>query len=334
MIDSTDTFLSKLRFVPVAVLMMASVLILPSFLSAILATPKAHASGTNSVSRGRAAADDNPNIIADGMTAAAARLGNTLDSTEKSVSSGVNSAKTSVAMATIHSGRFVAHVVSGSATFTARTVSHGVTFTAHTSGRGLTFIAHAAGKPFSLIKNPPQVGSIITPAEADKTPLPAIDSDTAVLAETQTAPPGNQVAKQTAVAPVDPATSWPIHGVVTLEFGVVHWPYQPTHTGIDISDGRPSGVTPIKVFKAGRVIEVVHSNSGFGNHVIVDHGGGLVSLYGHLYSTSVQVGQEVDRNTKLGFEGSTGASTGPHLHFEIRLNGQPVNPRLYISGQP
>jgi murein DD-endopeptidase MepM/ murein hydrolase activator NlpD len=111
-------------------------------------------------------------------------------------------------------------------------------------------------------------------------------------------------------------------------------PYQPTHTGIDISDGWRSGVTPIHPFKPGRVIQVIHSNAGFGNHVIIDHGGGLTSLYGHMYSTSAQVGQQVDSSSILGYEGTTGASSGPHVHFEIRLNGQPVNPHNYVSGQP
>jgi murein DD-endopeptidase MepM/ murein hydrolase activator NlpD len=82
------------------------------------------------------------------------------------------------------------------------------------------------------------------------------------------------------------------------------------------------------------VIVVIRSNSGFGNHVIVDHGNGLTSLYGHMYATAVQVGQVVDKNTVLGYEGTTGASTGVHVHFEIDLNSQPVNPHLYVTGHP
>jgi murein DD-endopeptidase MepM/ murein hydrolase activator NlpD len=71
-----------------------------------------------------------------------------------------------------------------------------------------------------------------------------------------------------------------------------------------------------------------------GNHVIVDHGNGVTSVYAHLHSISVQVGQDVTLDTTLGLEGSTGASTGTHLHFEIRVNGQAANPQQFISGQP
>lgn len=128
-------------------------------------------------------------------------------------------------------------------------------------------------------------------------------------------------------------TVWPIHGRITTEFGVYHEPYQKTHTGIDISDGKPSGTSAVTVFRSGTVLQVSHSG-GYGNHVIVDHGNGLTSLYGHLYSISVVVGQHVNPGDTLGYEGSTGDSTGPHVHFEIRLNNQPVNPHLYETGNP
>lgn len=128
--------------------------------------------------------------------------------------------------------------------------------------------------------------------------------------------------------------TWPIRGRITTQFGVPHWPYQPTHTGIDISDGRASGITPIYPFMPGRVIDTVYSRYRLGNHVVVDHGDGMTSLYAHLSSIDVSVGQIVDQDTVLGLEGSTGASTGTHLHFEIRINNQAVDPRLYIEGDP
>ena len=103
---------------------------------------------------------------------------------------------------------------------------------------------------------------------------------------------------------------------------------------MDISDGQPEGVTPIHPFEPGTVLEVVHSNYGFGNHVIVSHGNGITSLYGHMYASAVQVGDRVNKNSILGYEGTTGASTGVHVHFEIDFNGQPVDPRKYVSGQP
>ena len=68
--------------------------------------------------------------------------------------------------------------------------------------------------------------------------------------------------------------------------------------------------------------------------MIVDHGNGVTSVYGHLARISVSVGQEVDSSSVLGYEGTTGVSTGVHLHFEIRVNGQAANPHQFISGQP
>jgi murein DD-endopeptidase MepM/ murein hydrolase activator NlpD len=83
------------------------------------------------------------------------------------------------------------------------------------------------------------------------------------------------------------------------------------------------------------VTEVVHEGRlHLGNHVVVDHGNGVTSVYGHLDSTAVAIGQQVDLNTILGYEGTTGVSTGVHLHFEIRVQGQAADPRQFISGSP
>jgi murein DD-endopeptidase MepM/ murein hydrolase activator NlpD len=130
------------------------------------------------------------------------------------------------------------------------------------------------------------------------------------------------------VAPV-----WPIHGKVTTEFGVPHQPWQRTHTGIDISSAKPSGVTVVTVFEPGTVVDISRSG-GYGNHVTVDHGGGLTSLYGHLNDISVRAGQAVRPGDVLGHEGRTGTATGTHLHFEVLLNGTPVNPHRYVPGSP
>lgn len=130
------------------------------------------------------------------------------------------------------------------------------------------------------------------------------------------------------------ASMWPIHGKVTTEFGVYHEPFQATHSGIDISSARPSGVTPVAAFRSGIVIAVIHSNASFGNHVVIDHGGGLTSLYGHLANTTVIVGQQVSAGTTIGHEGNTGASTGTHVHFETDLNGKPISPRRFVTGNP
>jgi murein DD-endopeptidase MepM/ murein hydrolase activator NlpD len=84
----------------------------------------------------------------------------------------------------------------------------------------------------------------------------------------------------------------------------------------------------------GTVIRVTDSNTGFGKHVVVDHGDGLSSLYAHLSSLDVVPGQQVQPGSIIGLEGSTGASTGPHVHFTIMVASIPVNPRIFMVGQP
>jgi murein DD-endopeptidase MepM/ murein hydrolase activator NlpD len=126
---------------------------------------------------------------------------------------------------------------------------------------------------------------------------------------------------------------WPVHGKIFTEFGVPHRPYQRTHTGIDISTAKPRGVAAVTVFRAGTVIQA-GSNGGMGNSVTVDHGAGLTSLYGHLHNIRVSPGQQVSPGMTIGHEGSTGRSTGPHVHFEIQEHGRPVNPHKYLPGSP
>lgn len=94
------------------------------------------------------------------------------------------------------------------------------------------------------------------------------------------------------------------------------------HTGIDMAC--PTG-TPIKAAMSGKVVYVGWSNI-FGNYVIINHGNGYQSLYGHMSQTLAKKGQEVDHNTKIGLVGSTGYSTGPHLHFTVYKNGNLVDP--------
>jgi murein DD-endopeptidase MepM/ murein hydrolase activator NlpD len=116
---------------------------------------------------------------------------------------------------------------------------------------------------------------------------------------------------------------WPIQGVLTSGFGP-RWGRM--HTGIDIAD--PAG-TPIHAAKAGEVIYAGWLN-GYGNTVVIDHGDGIATLYGHQSRIGSTEGQQLNQGDVLGFVGSTGHSTGNHLHFEVRIDTKPVNPRPYL----
>jgi murein DD-endopeptidase MepM/ murein hydrolase activator NlpD len=116
---------------------------------------------------------------------------------------------------------------------------------------------------------------------------------------------------------------WPLGGAITSYYGP-RWGRM--HTGIDI-DGT-SG-QPIVASKAGRVI-VASYYGGYGNAVVVDHGGGVTTLYGHMSAFGVSNGQDVSQGQVLGYVGCTGSCTGDHLHFEVRVNGSPQNPLDYL----
>jgi murein DD-endopeptidase MepM/ murein hydrolase activator NlpD len=103
--------------------------------------------------------------------------------------------------------------------------------------------------------------------------------------------------------------------------------YPHFHTGIDMVE--PFG-SPVFAADDGVVALVGSSSQGYGNYVVIAHSGGLDTLYGHLSTTLVKVGQQVTQGTPVGLEGSSGNSTGPHLHFELRIGQKPVNPAPYL----
>jgi murein DD-endopeptidase MepM/ murein hydrolase activator NlpD len=118
--------------------------------------------------------------------------------------------------------------------------------------------------------------------------------------------------------PFGPSTFW---------FEPPYGGYPHFHTGIDLVE--PFG-SPIFAADDGVVALVGSSSSGYGNYVVIAHAGGLDTLYGHLSTALVKVGQVVTQGTPVGLEGSSGNSTGPHVHFELRINQVPVNPMLYL----
>jgi murein DD-endopeptidase MepM/ murein hydrolase activator NlpD len=131
--------------------------------------------------------------------------------------------------------------------------------------------------------------------------------------------------------------AWPERGPITQQFGCTDFlaePYDPAcptlhfHSGLDI--GAAFG-TPVGAADTG-VVSLVNFDCcvGYGNYVIITHGNGYSTLYGHLSAINVSVNQPVQQGQQIGAEGSTGFSTGPHLHFEIRLNNVPQNPLSYL----
>lgn len=122
---------------------------------------------------------------------------------------------------------------------------------------------------------------------------------------------------------------WPVSGTVTSEYGYRIHPIFGTrrlHAGMDISG--PTG-TAIWAAKGGSVI-YAGWRGGYGNAVIINHGGGVTTLYAHQSEMLVSVGDQVGRGDVIGKVGSTGNSTGPHLHFEVRINGTATDPRPYL----
>lgn len=116
---------------------------------------------------------------------------------------------------------------------------------------------------------------------------------------------------------------WPVNGTLTSGFG---WRWGRMHEGIDIAV--PSG-TPVAAAASGTVI-YAGWQGGYGNIVIVDHGGGIATAYGHNTRVAVSSGQSVSQGQIIAYSGSTGHSTGPHVHFEVRVNGSAVDPMGYL----
>lgn len=158
------------------------------------------------------------------------------------------------------------------------------------------------------------------------------DAAAAASAASATTKPPTTNASTVTTSPASSGTGalrWPIRGTIDSPFG---WRIHPItwtrrlHTGIDI-DGWYG--QEIKAAKAGIVI-LAGVKGGYGNSVMIDHQNGWVTLYAHQQSLNVQVGQYVTTATTIGWVGSTGDSTGPHLHFELRVNGIPTDPMRYL----
>lgn len=132
---------------------------------------------------------------------------------------------------------------------------------------------------------------------------------------------------------------WPVpsNGYISSGFGWrTLYGKADNHIGIDIATGWGQGWDyiynkPIVASNSGRVTKAIYSTRGYGNYIIIDHGGNNFTLYGHCSSLAVKVGDYVSQGQTIAYVGSSGNSTGPHLHFEIRLNGKAVDPAPLVS---
>ena len=128
-------------------------------------------------------------------------------------------------------------------------------------------------------------------------------------------------------------SEWPVQGIVTSSFGARLDPFNGEgafHTGIDIATAKGEAV---RAPADGTVVKAGMGN-GYGREVVLDHGHGIETVYAHLSGFAVTEGQDVSRGDILGYVGSSGHSTGPHLHYEVRIHDTPVNPSKYLRAAP
>ena len=165
---------------------------------------------------------------------------------------------------------------------------------------------------------------------------PTLVNDIVIISEAPESPTANRtipISRSSASGNNMPSI-WPVAGAIRGGFGVRHNPFggpgSEFHKGQDISAAYGSQV----IATADGVVVIAGWLRGYGNVVYVDHGNGISTRYGHLSHIDVTVGQTVKRGDNLGLVGSTGRSTGPHLHYEVRIDGQATNPIPYLPNVP
>jgi murein DD-endopeptidase MepM/ murein hydrolase activator NlpD len=127
----------------------------------------------------------------------------------------------------------------------------------------------------------------------------------------------------------DAPSLWPVVGPITSSFGEREDPFNGEgafHAGIDISS---TFGQPVRAAADGMVLTAGLA-SGYGREILVDHGNGIQTLYGHLSGFAITPGEQVKRGQIIGYVGTSGRSTGPHLHYEVRIRNTPVNPHKYL----
>lgn len=135
---------------------------------------------------------------------------------------------------------------------------------------------------------------------------------------------------ETTSNPANLPNMWAHMGKINNEFGFRRNPFggrtYEFHAGMDIDGERGDNV----LAPANGVVTKAGWQGGYGNMIEIDHGNGLATRFGHLSKIGVAVGDEITRGTVIGFVGSTGRSTGPHLHYELRIDDRPINPRRFL----
>jgi murein DD-endopeptidase MepM/ murein hydrolase activator NlpD len=183
---------------------------------------------------------------------------------------------------------------------------------------------------FSIRRQPADVPKAtaevaVKPAQDDPKPTPA-------RKRPSSRSPGRDVANPVSAL----GYAWPTTGHVSQEFGCTDFGLEPWnaalrcrfHHGIDIAN---AAGTPILAARSGRVVEAGWRDDGYGFRVVLDNGDGVRTLYAHMCCTpDVAVGDKVKRGEQIGLIGTTGASSGPHLHFAVEVNGTDIDPRSYL----
>lgn len=328
MINSFDSLLRTTRLV-CTVLLLISIFILVSVLASTPEKSTVHASESQTFSYQQAPLSTNsPNVVANTVSLIGHHANQTIDmltiTTQQATNRMASGAKSGI-LATVDK-------IQNSTAIAVRGAGTGLAYAGRGIGSGISFLILTPGRALGAVSNVPIVSSFVRPAYHAED-IPMIDPNSPELQAALVALPAQENAKEQSTQ-VSGNPQWPVHGQITTHFGVSHWPFQHTHTGMDISDGSAPGTTSVKPFRPGTVTETNHSPNGLGNHVIVDHGSGVTSVYAHLNSIAVQIGQKVTLDSTLGMQGTTGVSTGTHLHFEIRVNGKAADPRQFINGRP
>jgi murein DD-endopeptidase MepM/ murein hydrolase activator NlpD len=167
------------------------------------------------------------------------------------------------------------------------------------------------------------ISKLTAEQQAEAGEIDALTAASNSLAERIRAAQANRQGGGPTSTPSSAGLIWPVNGPVTSPFG---WRWGRMHQGIDIGVGTG---TPIKAAAGGTII-YCGWESGYGNLVVIDHGGNLATAYGHQSSIAVACGQQVAQGDVIGYVGCTGHCTGPHLHFEVRIDGSPVDPLGYL----